>query len=105
MYNNNILFQGASTVMDKYNESMSSALFHLFPDIGFDVQKFHVMPSIHILFIFIVVFDYLVENHWAKLENRRKVFENFANEKGFDPLLAEKWYSMLSSDFMKQKVA
>lgn len=30
---------------------------------------------------------------YTRAENRRKFFENYARKKGFDPLVAENWYS------------
>ena len=32
------------------------------------------------------------EKHWSNETNRREVFDNFAKENGFDPLIAESWY-------------
>ena len=31
---------------------------------------------------------------WGNPSNRRRYFERFAEERGFDPLIAENWYSV-----------
>ena len=44
-------FQGASTTLEYYNGSVSTALVHLFPDIGLDANKFDSLPSMPILLL------------------------------------------------------
>jgi hypothetical protein len=44
----------------------------------------------------------LAVNDWTKPENRRKRMEDFAKEKGFDPLIPENWYSVERKDFVKE---
>jgi hypothetical protein len=41
---------------------------------------------------------------WPVVENRRKVFELFAEENGFDPLQAENWYSQSRDKLLSIKV-
>jgi hypothetical protein len=36
--------------------------------------------------------------------NQRKFFDDFAGEKGFEPLQAEKWYKITYEDVIKKKV-
>lgn len=55
-------------------------------------------------FSFVINHSFLIENYWSNLENRKEVFKSYANEKGFDSLVAENWYSLLPSDFLKHKV-
>eukprot|EP00026_Physarum_polycephalum_P001892 Phypoly_transcript_01895.p1 GENE.Phypoly_transcript_01895~~Phypoly_transcript_01895.p1 ORF type:complete len:897 (+),score=113.58 Phypoly_transcript_01895:334-3024(+) len=69
--------KGGETVLQYYSKSVSKALFHLFPDIG------------------------LVKDHFESpkgkvqtTESRRLTFVNYATNKGFDPLIAENWYSI-----------
>jgi hypothetical protein len=42
--------------------------------------------------------------YWAKPENRKNFFVEFAKERGFDPEIAENWYSVDLSDMRKKKV-
>jgi len=65
--------KGASTVMLHYNRSLSKALTDVFPDIGLQKAKFN---------------DRFV---WSNEENRRKFFERYARQNGFDPLVARNW--------------
>eukprot|EP00026_Physarum_polycephalum_P001003 Phypoly_transcript_01004.p1 GENE.Phypoly_transcript_01004~~Phypoly_transcript_01004.p1 ORF type:complete len:1224 (-),score=188.92 Phypoly_transcript_01004:75-3746(-) len=71
--------KSAGSVMLYYSGSTISALLHLFPEIGLERTKFPLMPR----------------NHWVDLDNRRKVFDKLAEEKGFDPLVAENWYEIV----------
>lgn len=41
---------------------------------------------------------------WHKRENRRKFFEDYAKEQGFDPLLPQHWYSHPISNLLAVKV-
>jgi hypothetical protein len=41
---------------------------------------------------------------WKLAENRRRFFENFAKTNGFDPLIAEAWYSQPSEKILSAKV-
>jgi hypothetical protein len=36
-------------------------------------------------------------SYWQNKENRRKFLDQYAKEKGFDPLLPENWYNISSS--------
>jgi DNA ligase-1 len=68
--------KGAQTVMSYYGYSMVKALLALFPDIGLDESNFVTVPR----------------NHFADTNNTRKLYEDFARQRGFDPLVAENWY-------------
>ena len=41
---------------------------------------------------------------WTRVENRRSFFESYAKESGFDPLVAENWYSESKQKIMFAKV-
>lgn len=41
---------------------------------------------------------------WDQLENRRKFFENYAEDNHFDPLIAENWYSQPIYQIMAVRV-
>lgn len=38
------------------------------------------------------------------MENRRKCFEEYANERGFDPYIADNWYKQSRKDIVNFKV-
>lgn len=44
------------------------------------------------------------ENYWQDKKNRRKFFENFAREKGFDPLDSHSWYSVSRNSILTHPV-
>eukprot|EP00026_Physarum_polycephalum_P002695 Phypoly_transcript_02703.p1 GENE.Phypoly_transcript_02703~~Phypoly_transcript_02703.p1 ORF type:complete len:811 (+),score=66.41 Phypoly_transcript_02703:184-2616(+) len=60
-------------VLSFHGNLLSRALIDLFPDVPFDHLKLQALPD--------------------AAESRRKVFENYAKQNGFDPLDPEKWYS------------
>eukprot|EP00026_Physarum_polycephalum_P002000 Phypoly_transcript_02004.p1 GENE.Phypoly_transcript_02004~~Phypoly_transcript_02004.p1 ORF type:complete len:496 (+),score=54.29 Phypoly_transcript_02004:1101-2588(+) len=45
------------------------------------------------------------KNYWHDKENRKKFFDQYAHEKGFDPLSAESWYSVPKSNILQQSKA
>jgi len=67
-----------SSVLRYYNNSHIPALLDLYPDLGLDKLKFRQVSK----------------NYWMNVDNRLKFFMRFANEKGFEPLVPENWYSM-----------
>lgn len=42
--------------------------------------------------------------YWGDINNRRKVFEKYAREAGFDPLIPSNWYSQSLTKIMSIKV-
>ena len=46
----------------------------------------------------------LTKRHWQEPVNRRKFLDSFAEQRGFDPLLPENWYSVVAEDILKEKV-
>src|SRR5271163_4191578 len=41
-------------------------------------------------------------NDWTQRESHRKFMENFARDKGFDPLIPKNWYSFKRTDIAKE---
>lgn len=78
----------------------------LFPDIGLDQSKFNFQQSIKLIIIGCLISKYLqcCLEYWHRLVNRRKFFENYAKEQGFDPLVPENWYSQPIQNLMELKV-
>ena len=42
--------------------------------------------------------------HWKQPQNRRKFFTDFAAKSGFDPLVADNWYSIVKETIQAEKV-
>eukprot|EP00026_Physarum_polycephalum_P003664 Phypoly_transcript_03677.p1 GENE.Phypoly_transcript_03677~~Phypoly_transcript_03677.p1 ORF type:complete len:748 (+),score=79.94 Phypoly_transcript_03677:247-2244(+) len=70
-----IAHQGGSRVLFYHNSSVVNALLELFPKIGLEKFKFRFRSS------------------WHETNTRRKFFEAYAEENGFDPLQPTNWYS------------
>lgn len=56
-------------------------------------------PTVSSTNSFIIV-GYFSENP----ENKRKFLDNFAKQRGFDPLIAENWYTIQISDIKEEQV-
>jgi len=70
--------KGGKAMLLYYNHSLAKALKALFPEVPFDIEKFHSPPR----------------DYWNDSNNRRKYFATFAKRLGIDPLIAENWYSI-----------
>eukprot|EP00026_Physarum_polycephalum_P001689 Phypoly_transcript_01691.p1 GENE.Phypoly_transcript_01691~~Phypoly_transcript_01691.p1 ORF type:complete len:1022 (+),score=174.74 Phypoly_transcript_01691:50-3115(+) len=70
-----------------YNNSQIKPIIHAFPELHFSPLKFAVVP----------------QKYWSDPKNRKAFFDSVAKAKGFDPLVAENWYPLTLSDFMKFK--
>jgi len=66
--------KGGSTILEHYKNSLSTTLIHAFPDIGLEKGNFHRAHT------------------WTVKENRRKFFEKYALQNGFDSKNPESWY-------------
>eukprot|EP00026_Physarum_polycephalum_P004657 Phypoly_transcript_04679.p1 GENE.Phypoly_transcript_04679~~Phypoly_transcript_04679.p1 ORF type:complete len:669 (+),score=68.95 Phypoly_transcript_04679:107-2113(+) len=72
--------KGFKMIKKWYGGKIGHALEHLFPDIGFSKEKYY-------------------QYHWTRgkfyeqSSNRRHFFKQIAKKLGFDPLVAENWYS------------
>jgi len=65
--------KGGNAVLSCHGGSLSNALTDLFPTIAFDKAKF--------------------QGVWGEAADKKKEFlENYARQKGFDPLVADNWY-------------
>jgi hypothetical protein len=40
--------------------------------------------------------------YWQSKENRKKFFDQYAQEKGFDPLLPDNWYTTTRTNISQQ---
>ena len=88
-----------------------NAILHAFPDVGLDRGRFHQVPSMIFSSLFHFVFSFSLvhanvklESHWHDIVNRRRYFEQYAHSRGFDPLIAERWYSVQVGDLLTHKV-
>eukprot|EP00026_Physarum_polycephalum_P001074 Phypoly_transcript_01075.p1 GENE.Phypoly_transcript_01075~~Phypoly_transcript_01075.p1 ORF type:complete len:1059 (+),score=134.10 Phypoly_transcript_01075:98-3274(+) len=80
--------KGGATLKSMYNGSMISALLHVFPELPWDEAKF----------------SNLRKGYWSDPKNIRKFFVQYAQDHGFDPLVAEKWYSVDRGDVLNTKL-
>eukprot|EP00026_Physarum_polycephalum_P002498 Phypoly_transcript_02505.p1 GENE.Phypoly_transcript_02505~~Phypoly_transcript_02505.p1 ORF type:complete len:743 (+),score=67.33 Phypoly_transcript_02505:95-2323(+) len=70
-----------------FGGSVAKTLMHVFPYIGLQEHKFKALPN----------------DHYTHKENRKRVFDNFAAEHGFDPLLHSNWVFITPSMFRNVK--
>ena len=85
-----------------YSNSPFFPALHLFPEIGLDVTKFASVPSKKTLRnIELIIY---LEFHWSDNYNRRQFFEQVAQKRGFDPLIAENWYKVRNTFMLNLKV-
>eukprot|EP00026_Physarum_polycephalum_P000419 Phypoly_transcript_00420.p1 GENE.Phypoly_transcript_00420~~Phypoly_transcript_00420.p1 ORF type:complete len:1013 (+),score=147.72 Phypoly_transcript_00420:21-3059(+) len=82
-----LLEKGGKAVLAFYNSSMRSALLDLYPNMHLSSFKF----------------DRVDKNHWSSLSNQRKALDNIAKKHGFDPLVADNWYTFPKSILHQEK--
>jgi len=93
-------------VLSYFEGSLTRALVGLFPEVSFDESKFLIVPSMPFYFcchsvLLCSLFSphsfsnlFITGAFWKELKNRKKVFDRFAKENKFDPLIADNWYSI-----------
>eukprot|EP00026_Physarum_polycephalum_P001418 Phypoly_transcript_01419.p1 GENE.Phypoly_transcript_01419~~Phypoly_transcript_01419.p1 ORF type:complete len:980 (+),score=139.70 Phypoly_transcript_01419:131-3070(+) len=79
--------KGGSALLAQYQGSLVTALLDVFPDIGLEERNF----------------DGILRLQWINRNSRKLIFESIAKAKGFDPLMAENWYSISHSEVVIQK--
>ena len=103
--------------MRHYQGDIGGALLHVYPDIGLEPtllrsgKSFHpssftsyspsVIQTTHSLFLSSLPSD----GRSVMLGKHRAFFTSFAAQQGFDPLVAQNWYSTPKSLVMKHKVS
>jgi hypothetical protein len=98
--------KGASIVISYHDNSLIKALQDLFPDIGLKKEKLSklCMP----LYSRCTFYSYLyLKNNaarWNDPQQRRKLFDKYAHENGFDPLHPESWYLQPKKRILSMKV-
>eukprot|EP00026_Physarum_polycephalum_P003386 Phypoly_transcript_03397.p1 GENE.Phypoly_transcript_03397~~Phypoly_transcript_03397.p1 ORF type:complete len:737 (+),score=68.96 Phypoly_transcript_03397:178-2388(+) len=78
-------YKGAHAIINQF-KSLHSALIGVFPNIGLDPTKFDRKPN----------------SYWSNLDNQKRVLDDFAKEKKFDPLNPENWYQHLRTEEVEQ---
>jgi hypothetical protein len=91
-------------MLEQYNGSLIKALLTHYPNSGLDVAKFSALPSMYSFLQMLNVYNFYAENYWQNGENRKRFFEIFAHEHGFDPLNPECWYEITRDHIKKTKV-
>jgi len=80
---NNI--KGIAKLLEYFDGDLGKALQFIFPNIGLDR-------------------DIVLQNQNTPVQNKpRKLFDEFAEKNGFDPLLAENWYRITRSKILSMK--
>eukprot|EP00026_Physarum_polycephalum_P002315 Phypoly_transcript_02321.p1 GENE.Phypoly_transcript_02321~~Phypoly_transcript_02321.p1 ORF type:complete len:804 (+),score=106.81 Phypoly_transcript_02321:71-2482(+) len=74
---------GGLTLISRFH-SVAKLVTEVYPDIEFDPTQFRA-------------------RFWATPSNRRKFFENYAQNQGFDPLNPRNWYSLSTKDVFSVK--
>jgi hypothetical protein len=77
-----------------YKFSFVKALMAVFPEIGLEEIKFHKQPSTFIHYLLIKHFLMYIGKFWRSIEARRAVFNNFARQRGFNPLVGRNWIGL-----------
>ena len=98
-------------VLAQYNNSLKKALTTIYPSITFDPAKFQTVSSMfYCSFVCVCVCMHLTEfnnspeHFWMEKENRRKLLDSFAKEKGFDPQKLESWKNITVYEVRRFKV-
>jgi hypothetical protein len=90
-----------------YNGGLIRALSDVYPSIGLDPLRFKKVASITPVLpaIFIPCFTHPIKvKYRTEPNNLRKMIDNIAKRLGFDPLIAENWYSVSQIEMLKLKV-
>ena len=96
-----------------YKFSVAAALLDLFPNIGLTKSKFMCMFFLFFFFFYshsfiytsFLFFNYCNAVFWRDSNNRRRFFEEYAKEEGFNPLIAADWYTQTLDKLMLNKVS
>jgi len=78
--------QGGSELLTYYDKSYIKALSHVYPELLLESHRFEEK-----------------KNTWNSKWIRRKFFDNFAYELGFDPLNPSEWYFISRGDVLNMK--
>jgi len=70
--------KSAGSVLIYYEGSFIAALQDLYPTLNLDENKFSILPK----------------NFWTSPTNQKQYFVDLAEQIGFDPLIADNWYSI-----------
>jgi hypothetical protein len=65
----------------------------IFPELNLDAAKFHRLSIFSVLYSTSTL-TLQLGNFWHDIKNQRKWFLAFAENRGFDPLVAENWYNI-----------
>jgi hypothetical protein len=104
-------------VLAFYRSSVPTALISLFPDIGLDASQFTSITSSTVVTHYPLLTLYITTKQdegkciinlfldsWRSVGSRRNFFVNYAKANGFDPLVADNWYTHSRSRIETVKV-
>lgn len=75
----------------------------LFPEISLDKGQLPVAPRMSYSYLLSAKLG--LGNFWEDMQNRKKLFLNYAAEQGFDPLVANNWLLVSADNFLQFKVS
>lgn len=81
---------------------MASAVIDAYPTIK--LERLQFVSSAGMFIASLPCSKFPSGDRWRDVNNRREFFENFAAKKGFDPLIAENWYTFTREDILAEKV-
>ena len=83
-------------------------LMDIFPNIGLDPRRFCSSKSplpIALLILFQSPrVNIILDPNFTVVQNRRKLFDNYAKEHSFNPLVEQNWYAVDMKDLLNAKV-
>lgn len=83
-------YKSGRTVLGYYKRSLVKALVDLFSEIHLDPKQFQYLSK-----------PKEDRNDWSDQSSRKQFLDNFAMKKGFDPLVANNWHSVETSDIIQ----
>lgn len=80
-----VIKHGGSSLLNRYNSSLSEALMAVYPEHPWDVSRFSKKP----------------QNYWASMENQRRYFEELGEKMCFAKGDYAQWYSVTTQTIIK----
>lgn len=87
-------------MLNHFRGNLKKALLEAYPSLSFQPRVFGTL-----LFILPVIIINIFMVDWTKLKKRRECFDDYAKDRGFNPHIAENWYSISYSKLVEDKVS
>jgi hypothetical protein len=83
---------------------VAQALLDLYPYIGLDKSRMGSLSCVQLILFFHYLTKQLLLASWSDINVRRKFFEDYASDNGFDPLVPDQWYTQPLNKILSAKV-